>query len=105
MQGVIVKLVQCQGKTFVTTDDVARAVVNFSKAAQRRGRVVRIDVPAVARAGGGDVIELILSPGELLEVSDSEEETVELDTAPLIRSLSARKLAWLPHTPPGGDTA
>jgi hypothetical protein len=90
-----VKTVRCQGKAFVTTDDVARAIVNFSKAAQRRGRVVKIDVPTVADAGA-DVVSLILSPGEIVEVLDSTHETVELDTAPLIRSLSARALAWRP---------
>jgi hypothetical protein len=90
-----VKTVRCQGKSFITTDDVARAIVNFSKAAQRRGRVVKIDVPTVAHAGA-DVVALILSPGEPVEVLDSAHETVELDTAPLIRSLSARALAWRP---------
>jgi hypothetical protein len=80
---------------FVTTDDVARAIVNFSKAAQKRGRVVKIDVPTVANAGT-DVVSLILSPGEPVEVLESAHETVELDTAPLIRSLSARAQAWRP---------
>jgi hypothetical protein len=90
-----VKTIRCQGKSFITTDDVARAIVNFSKAAQRRGRVVKIDVPTVAN-DGSDVVSLILSPGEPVEVLDSAHETVELDTAPLIRSLSARALAWRP---------
>jgi hypothetical protein len=93
-----VKTVRCQGKSIVTTDDVARAIVNFSKAAQRRGRVVKIDVPTVENAGT-DVVSLILSPGELVEVLESAHESVELDTAPLIRSLSARALAWQPAAP------
>jgi hypothetical protein len=92
-----VKQVHCQGKTFVTTDDVARAVSNFSQAAQKRGRVVKIDVPAIADSGP-HVVELVLFPGEQLEISDSTAQESELDTAPLIRSLSARKLAWRPHT-------
>ena len=91
------KQVHCQGKTFVTTDDVARAVFNFSQAAQKRGRVVKIDVPAIAD-NSPHVVELVLFPGEQLEISDSTEQEVELDTAPLIRSLSARKLAWRPHS-------
>ena len=98
------KRVHCQGKTFTTTDDVAQAIMNFFLAAQRRGRVVKIDVPAIAD-GGEQVIELVLSPGERLEVSNSPEAHVELDTAPLIRSLSARKLAWRPHTMPSSETA
>ena len=98
------KRVQCQGKTFVTTDDVARAVINFSQAAQKRGRVVKIDVPAITESGE-HVVELVLFPGEQLEVTDSPEMPVELDTAPLIRSLSARKLAWRPHAMPPGETA
>lgn len=98
------KRVECQGKIFVTTDDVARAVINFSQAAQKRGRVVKIDVPATSHAGEY-VVELVLFPGEQLEVTDSSAEPVELDTAPLIRSLSARKLAWRPHTMPESETA
>ncbi|SMG16028.1 hypothetical protein [Agreia pratensis] len=99
------KRVQCQGKIFVTTDDVARAVINFSQAAQKRGRVVKIDVPAAGGDAGEYVVELVLFPGEQLDVSDSLDEPVELDTAPLIRSLSARKLAWRPHTMPESETA
>ena len=98
------KRVECQGKTFITTDDVAQAISNFSQAAQRRGRVVKIDVPAIAETGE-HVVELVLSPGEPLDVSDSPHEPVDLDTAPLIRSLSERKLAWRPHTIPRGETA
>ena len=98
------KRVDCQGKTFITTDDVAHAITNFSRAAQRRGRVVKIDVPAIAETGE-HVVELVLSPGERLDVSDSLHEPVDLDTAPLIRSLSERKLAWRPHTMPRGETA
>ncbi|KJC63688.1 hypothetical protein [Agreia bicolorata] len=98
------KRVHCQGKTFTTTDDVAHAIMNFFQAAQRRGRVVKIDVPAIADTGE-HVVELVLFPGEQLDVFDSPDEHVELDTAPLIRSLSARKLAWRPHTMHGGETA
>lgn len=98
------KRVECQGKTFITTDDVAHAITNFSRAAQRRGRVVKIDVPAIAETGE-HVVELVLSPGEPLDVSDSLHEPVDLDTAPLIRSLSARKLAWQRRTMPPGETA
>jgi hypothetical protein len=92
-----VKLIQCQGKSFTTTDDVARAIMNFSRAAQKRGRVVKIDVPAVAEAGF-DVVELVLFPGEVVEVFDSAVANIDLDTAPLIRSLTARRLAWRPSS-------
>ena len=90
------KHVICQGKSFVTSDDVASAIVNFSNAARRRGRIVRIDVPAVEGLGG-PVVELILIPGESLEITDSATPPIELDTSPLIRSLSQRRLGWLPH--------
>ncbi|CAD5991279.1 hypothetical protein [Agreia sp. COWG] len=90
------KHVVCQGKSFVTTDDVASAILNFSNAASRRGRVVRIDVPAVEGLGG-PVVELILIPGESLEITDSATPPIDLDTSPLIRSLSQRRLGWLPH--------
>jgi len=91
------KFIRCQGKSFVTTDDVAHAVTNFSVAAGRRGRVVIIDVPIVAE-NDGPVLQLVLFPGEPLEVSDSAMPHQELDTTPLIRSLAERRLAWLPHT-------
>jgi hypothetical protein len=96
------KRIECQGMTFVTTDDVAHAIANFSAAARRRGRVVRIDVPVVDPET--PVIGLVLSPGEVVEISDSPMPSVELDTAPLIRSLTVRQLAWLPRTG-GSDTA
>ena len=91
------KFIRCQGKSFVTTDDVAHAVTNFSTAARRRGRVVIIDVPVVAE-GDGPTVQLVLSPGEPLDVSDSAMPHQELDTTPLIRSLSERRLAWRPHS-------
>ena len=97
--GILVKLINCQGKSFVTTDDVARAVINFSAAARKRGRVVTIDVPAVPGlpAGGNPVVQLVLSPGETVEICDSTVPEQDLDTAPLIRSLAERRLSWLPH--------
>ena len=91
------KFIRCQGKAFVTTDDVAHAVMNFSAAAGRRGRVVIIDVPVVIE-NDGPVVQLILSPGEPLEIAESAMPHRELDTTPLIRSLAERRLAWLPHT-------
>ena len=91
------KFIRCQGKSFVTTDDVAQAVSNFSAAASRRGRVVIIDVPVVIDHDG-PVVQLVLSPGESLEISDSATPHQELDTTPLIRSLTERRLAWRPHT-------
>lgn len=90
------KFIRCQGKSFVTTDDVANAITNFSTAARKRGRVVTIDVPVVLD-GDGPVVQLVLSPGEPLEISDSAMPHQELDTSPLIRSLTVRRLAWLPH--------
>lgn len=90
------KFIRCQGKSFVTTDDVAKAVVNFSAAARKRGRVVIVDVPVVVD-GDGPVVQLVLYPGESLEVTDSAMPHQELDTTPLIRSLTDRRLAWLPH--------
>ena len=90
------KFIRCQGKSFVTTDDVAQAVANFSAAAGRRGRVVIIDVPIVIE-DDGPVVQLVLFPGEPLEISDSAMPHRELDTTPLIRSLAERRLAWLPH--------
>jgi hypothetical protein len=88
--------VACQGITFVTTNDVADAVVNFSRAAQRRGRVVRIDVPIVPDdASGESILELVLSPGEQLDVTDSDHPEVDLDTVPLIESLTRRSMAWI----------
>lgn len=93
---ILMKLIECQGMTFVTTDDVAHAIANFSAAARKRGRVVRIDVPVVDPET--PVIPLVLSPGEVVEISDSSMPAVELDTAPLIRSLTVRQLAWLPRT-------
>jgi hypothetical protein len=98
-----VKRIHCQGKQFVTTDDLARAVVNFSQAAQKRGRVVKVAVPAIADRHEY-VVELVLSPGEPLEVLDSDEQPVELDTAPFIRSLSERRLAWRRHTAADHET-
>ncbi|WP_374947017.1 hypothetical protein [Agreia sp.] len=90
------KFIRCQGKSFVTTDDVAHAVVNFSAAARKRCRVVIIDVPVVVD-GNGPVVQLVLFPGEIVEVSESAMPDQELDTTPLIRSLANRRLAWLPH--------
>jgi hypothetical protein len=98
-----VKFIRCQGKSFVTTDDVAQAVTNFSVAAGRRGRVVIIDVPVVIE-NDGPVVQLVLSPGEPLEILDSAVPHQELDTTPLIRSLTERRLAWLPHTAETTDT-
>lgn len=90
--------VACQGRTFITTDDVADAVVNFSRAAQRRGRVVRIDVPIVVDGASVEsVIELVLSPGDQLHVTDSDHPEVDLDTVPLIESLTRRSMAWISH--------
>ena len=97
------KFIRCQGKSFVTTDDVAQAVTNFSVAAGRRGRVVIIDVPVVIE-NDGPVVQLVLSPGEPLEILDSAVPHQELDTTPLIRSLTERRLAWLPHTAETTDT-
>jgi hypothetical protein len=90
------KFIRCQNKSFVTTDDVAKAVINFSAAARKRGRVVVIDVPVVLD-GDGPVVHLVLSPGETIEVADSAMPHQDLDTSPLIRSLTNRRLAWLPH--------
>jgi hypothetical protein len=90
------KLIECQGRAFVTTDDVAHAIANFSAAARKRGRVVRIDVPVVDPEN--PIIGLVLSPGEVVEISDSSMPAVELDTAPLIRSLTVRQFAWMPRT-------
>ena len=93
------KLINCQGKSFVTTDDVAQAVINFSAAAHKRGRVVTIDVPAVPAlpSDGKPVVQLVLSPGETVEICDTTAPEQDLDTAPLIRSLAERRLSWLPH--------
>jgi hypothetical protein len=66
--------VECQGMSFVTTNDVGDALRNFSRAAQRRGRVVRIDVPIVPDPETGtQVLSLVLSPGEALEIVDSDQ--------------------------------
>jgi hypothetical protein len=97
--GILVKLINCQGKSFVTTDDVAQAVINFSAAARKRGRVVTIDVPAVPGppVESSPVVQLVLSPGESVDISECSMPEQDLDTAPLIRSLAERRLSWLPH--------
>ena len=93
------KVINCQGKSFVTTDDVAQAVINFSAAAHKRCRVVTIDVPAVPAlpSGGNPVVQLVLSPGETVEICETSAPEQDLDTAPLIRSLAERRLSWLRH--------
>jgi hypothetical protein len=103
----MMRCVTCQGRTFVTTNDVADAISNFFRAAQRRGRVVRIDVPIVAGAGcdgdsapGESVLSLVLSPGEQLHVAESDHPDVELDTIPLIESLTRRQRPWIARTAP-----
>jgi hypothetical protein len=90
------RTVTCQGRTFVTTNDVADALRNFYEAAQRRGRVVRIDVPIVTdSATGENLLSLVLIPGDQLHVAPSDEPDVDLDTAPLVESLTRRKMAWI----------
>ncbi|SKA82328.1 hypothetical protein SAMN06295879_0466 [Agreia bicolorata] len=89
------KRIECQGKTIITTTAVAEAVAAFHAAAHRRGRTVRVEVPAVN--DGPQHVPLILSPGETLTVFDCSMPPVELDAAPLIESLTSRQSAWLPR--------
>ena len=87
------KRIECQGKSIITTDDVAQAVATFSAAACKRGRTVRVEIPAV-----DDVrrhVPLVLAPGETLTVLDCAMPPVDLDASPLIESLSVRQSAWL----------
>jgi hypothetical protein len=86
--------VECQGKSFVTTDDVMNAVSNFFSAAQRHGRTVRIVVPIVPDEQGTSEVELILFPGEPIVIADSDVPDMDLDTEPLIRSLTDRAQSW-----------
>jgi hypothetical protein len=78
--------------SIVTTDDVADAVVSFSAAARRRGRVVRIDVPVADDAHTH--VPLIVSPGETLVVRDCPNRAANIDAAALIESLASRRSAW-----------
>jgi hypothetical protein len=42
-----------------------------------------------------------LSPGEQLDVTDSDHPEVDLDTVPLIESLTRRSMAWISHVNDG----
>lgn len=86
--------VECQGKSFVTTDGVMNAVSDFFNAAQRHGRVVKVVVPIVPTDDGVSEVELILAPGETIMVADSDTPNMELNTEPMIRSLADRVQSW-----------
>lgn len=92
-RGSLVKRIECQGESIVTTDDVAHAVATFSAAAHRRGRVVKVEVPVVDDAR--QHVAFILSPGEPLTVRDCATRPADIDGESLIRSLGLRQSAWL----------
>jgi hypothetical protein len=97
-----VKNIECQGRSIVTTDDVADDVVSFSVAARRRGRVVRIDVPVADDAHTH--VPLIGSPGETLVVRDCPNRAANIDAAALIESLASRRTAWTARAEPGAES-
>ncbi|SMG16022.1 hypothetical protein [Agreia pratensis] len=89
------KRIECQGKSILTTTAVAEAVADFYAAAHRRGRTVRVDVPAVDH--DRPHVPLVLTPGETLTLRDCPMRPVELDATHLIESLATRQSAWLPR--------
>lgn len=78
------------GDTFVTTDRIARAVLDYARALGRVGADDTIEIPAVDDSGEVWKIELLIGPASQLVARQVEGEEQDLQAEELLADLSRR---------------
>jgi hypothetical protein len=84
------KRVTYAGETFVTTDPVADALVDYAAALGRSGRAEVVELPAVDDHGEPHQVRLVIGPASQMSAVDVETEFTHLEVGDTVARLQTQ---------------
>ena len=77
------------GGTFITSDEVAQALVEYAAALANADRAARVEVPAAGLATGGTALTVLVGPASQLMAEPVLSDDEEPDGSEFVREIRA----------------
>ena len=98
------KYIQYDRSTFLTSDDVADAVIEYAAALAGGSRADAIAIPTVAEDGTMTTTKMLIGPSSEIVVEDAEEDELEVENAEFVARLRAAAKTFGHAEPIHADT-